>query len=188
MVDTRPAAILPITLSDFQSNRIKDKVFLKWETQSEVNFSHFILERSTDSKTFYEIGKVSALKRASGSQYNFTDTPEAATTNYYRLKSIDNDGSFAYSKIISESGDPTDAPFLVYPSIARENKIEVRFKKVSDAAQIKIFNVNGQLVSTYNLPIGISSQTIEISTFTEGVYFLVLQDKGNIQSRKFIKQ
>ena len=85
---------------------------------------------------------------------------------------------------VIENDDPT---FKVYPNIA-QNKIDVAFRTVSDAAQIKIFNINGQLVSTLNLKIGASSQTIDIAHFTEGVYILTLQDKGNIQSRKFVKQ
>jgi hypothetical protein len=186
---TNNFASLPVTLSDFTSNRIKDKVVLNWKTESEVNFSHFELERSTDGKSFSPIAKVNTSKSSVGSQYNYTDnTPDATATNYYRLKMVDLDGSFEYSKIVSESFDAADVPFTVYPSVSKGYQIETTFKKVSDAAQIKVFNINGQLLQTYNLQVGTSSQTIEIANFTEGVYFLILQDKGRIQSQKFIKQ
>jgi sialate O-acetylesterase len=180
--------VIPITLSDFQSNRIKDKVFLSWETKSEVNFSHFVLERSTDAKTFYDLTKINASKMSNGSTYNYTDTPEAGATNYYRLKIVDMDGSFVYSKIVSEGYDAANTPLLVYPSIATHNKIEVAFKKVSANAQIKVFNMMGQLMRSYDLEVGTSAKSIEIVTYTEGSYFLILQDKGTVQSRKFIKQ
>jgi Glycosyl hydrolase catalytic core/Secretion system C-terminal sorting domain len=181
--------VLPITLSDFQSKRIKDKVFLNWETQSAINFSHFIVERSTDGKTFYEIAKINGSNRTVGSMYDHTDdTPDATTTNYYRLKMVDLDGSFAYSKVLSENFDASNAPFMIYPSVSKGNTIEATFKKVSQAAQIKIFNASGQLINTYNLQVGTTAQTIETAHFTEGVYFLVLQDKDRIQSAKFIKQ
>lgn len=81
-----------------------------------------------------------------------------------------------------------DASFMVYPSVSTGNKIEVVFKGVSDSAQIKIFSMTGQLVSTHNLKAGASSKTIDIATYTEGVYLLMLQDKGRSQSRKFVKQ
>lgn len=180
--------IFPVTLSDFKSKKVKDKVLLTWETQSEVNFSHFVLERSTDSKTFNEVAKIKAAKISGGSAYNYTDTPEAATTIYYRLKMVDMDGSFVYSKIISEGFDAANTPLLVYPTIATQNRIEVIFKKVSEFAQIKIYNIMGQLVSTRNLQAGSSSESIDLGAYTEGSYFLVLQDKGTVQSRKFIKQ
>lgn len=180
--------VVPVTLSDFQSKKVKNTVLLTWATQSEVNFSHFVLEKSTDGKTFWEITKVNASKKSNGSSYNYTDTPDATTTNYYRLKMVDVDGSFVYSKILSENFDVSDVPFLVYPSITTGDKIETTFKKVSAAAQIKVFNINGQLLRAYDLAVGTSTKTLEIAQLTEGVYFLVLQDKGSIKRRKFIKQ
>jgi hypothetical protein len=180
--------IIPVTLSDFQSKKVKDKVLLTWATQSELNFSHFILERSTDGKAFYEVAKVNAAKRSGGNKYDYTDMPDATTTNYYRLKIVDVDGSFVYSKIVSESYDGSNTPLMVYPSIATQNKIDVVFKEVSADAQIKIYNIMGQLVATRNLQVGVSSESIDLAVYTEGAYFLVLQDKGTIQSRKFIKQ
>ncbi len=181
--------IVPITLSDFQSKKLKDKVFLTWETQSAVNFSHFILERSTDGKTFSDLTKINGANASNGSKYDYTDnTPNATATNYYRLKMVDLDGSFAYSKVLSESFDGGNTPFMVYPSITTGNKIEATFEKVSAAAQIKVFNMMGQLVNTYNLESGTSTKSIEIAHFTEGAYFLVLQDNGTVQSQKFVKQ
>jgi sialate O-acetylesterase len=179
--------VVPITLSDFQSNRIKDNVFLTWETKSEVNFSHFILERSIDAKTFLAIAKINAAKMFGGSMYHYTDMPEAETVNYYRLKMVDMDGSFVYSKVLSESFDASNTSLLVYPSIATQNKIEVTFKKVSADAHIKIVNIMGQLMDFRQLQAGLSSESVDLTNYTEGAYFLILQDKGMIQSRKFVK-
>lgn len=81
-----------------------------------------------------------------------------------------------------------DASFSVYPSLVTEGKIQVSFKDVSDTANIKIFNINGQLMSAHALQNGVSAQTIDISNFSEGIYLLTLYDKGRIQSRKFVKQ
>jgi Glycosyl hydrolase catalytic core/Secretion system C-terminal sorting domain len=180
--------VTPVTLTDFQSKKVKNTVLLTWETQSEVNFSHFVLERSTDGKTFNEITKVNASKHSGGSKYDYTDTPDATTTNYYRLKMVDTDGSFAYSKIVSEGFDASNTPLMVYPSVATHNKIDVVFEAVSADAQLKIYNIMGQLVNSRNLQAGASSESIDLTAYTEGSYFLVLQDKGTIQSRKFIKQ
>ena len=76
----------------------------------------------------------------------------------------------------------------VYPSVTTQNTIDVTFSTVSDAAQIKIFNINGQLMNSYDLETGTSSKTIDIAYFTEGVYFLTWQNKDRVQSRKFIRQ
>jgi hypothetical protein len=86
---------------------------------------------------------------------------------------------------VAEANDPS---FVVYPSITTENTIEATFNPIADATQIKIFNINGQLISTHDVEAGTSSKTIDTAHFTEGVYFLTLQDKGTIKSRKFVKQ
>jgi hypothetical protein len=86
---------------------------------------------------------------------------------------------------VAEANDPS---FKVYPSIATQNTVEVVFKPVSDSALIKVFNLNGQLISTHRLSIGATSKTIDIAQFTEGGYLLTLYDKGTVQSRKFTKQ
>ncbi len=82
----------------------------------------------------------------------------------------------------------TDASFSVYPSVTTQNTIQTTFNTVSNPTQIKIFNVNGQLMQTHDLTLGTSTKTIEIADFTEGVYFLTLQDKNSVLSRKFVKQ
>ncbi len=81
-----------------------------------------------------------------------------------------------------------DASFSVYPSVATQDKVEVAFKEASGATQVKIFNLHGQLMSTHNIATGTTSQTIDVSNFAEGVYLLMLHDKGRMQSKKFIKQ
>ncbi|MBL7813385.1 MAG: T9SS type A sorting domain-containing protein [Saprospiraceae bacterium] len=84
--------------------------------------------------------------------------------------------------------DLNDAAFSVYPTTVLQGKIEVKFKEATDTGLIKIFNLNGQLVSSHKLQIGATSQTIDIAHFTEGGYVLTLYDKGSVLSRKFFKQ
>jgi hypothetical protein len=47
---------------------------------------------------------------------------------------------------------------------------------------------DGQLMSTYDVSVGTISKTIDTANFTEGVYFLTLQSKDRVQSRKFVKE
>ncbi len=179
---------LPATITDFQLKRNNKQVLLSWETKSEVNFSHFELERSEDQNSFYSIKTINGLNQLNGSKYNYTDLPTATTTSYYRLKMVDKDGTIKYSKILAASYDDVSATFVVYPTITTGNPIKASFKSVSKSAQLKIVNVNGLIVSTYNLREGASLQNIETLHLAKGVYFLVLQDKGIIETTKIIKQ
>lgn len=179
---------LPVTISDFQLKRNNNKVLLSWETKAEINFSHFELERSENLNSFKSIATINGLNQLNGNTYNYTDLPTAVNTKYYRLKMVDKDGSFTYSNVLSTTFNGNNNGLVVYPTITKGEAVKVSFDKVSTTAQLKLINAAGQLITTYNLQEGINSLQIETTTLQKGVYFLMLQDNGIMQSKKFIKQ
>lgn len=94
---------LPVTLTQFRVTRHQKDAILHWETVSEVNFSHFEIERSSNGKDFIHIGVTKA--KGTGSQYFYQDSDVCKQLNgdcgtvYYRLKPIDLDGHKDYSPI-----------------------------------------------------------------------------------------
>jgi hypothetical protein len=107
---------LPITLVSFKVEQDNNSVLLSWATASEKNFDKFIVERSSDAKLFEAIGEV---KGAGNSKtllnYSLTDNSPLLGTNYYRLKSVDFDESFEYSKVIFTDYNGAKE-FSVYPN------------------------------------------------------------------------
>jgi hypothetical protein len=88
---------LPVVLSDFKATADQNKVILKWKSETEINFSHYEIERSTDGQTYR---RLSTVDGSNGSNdYSYTD-PIPDYVNYYRLKIVDMDGSFDYSPIV----------------------------------------------------------------------------------------
>ena len=97
---------LPITLSAFTADVRGTNVNLKWETSSESNSSHFIIEKSADNRHFYQVAKVNASGSSSSKRnYAFTDEKPAyyEALTYYRLSLIDKDGSKKYSNVVNVS-------------------------------------------------------------------------------------
>lgn len=93
--------LLPITLLDFNGKLNVTEVDLAWKTSTESNSSHFEVERSNDGVTFKQIAKVKAKGFSTAeSSYSTIDPSPEKGNNYYRLKMVDNDNSFVYSKII----------------------------------------------------------------------------------------
>ena len=90
--------ITPVNLSTFSGKLIENKVELNWQTLTELNNKSFEIERSTDGKTFSNIGIVTAKKTNSANDYYFIDS-RPNYLNHYRLKQIDNDGKYSYSRI-----------------------------------------------------------------------------------------
>jgi len=98
-------AVLPVELTSFTATTEKNKVLLNWKTATEVNNYGFEIERSLSSHSLSEVWETMGFVAGSGNSnsvkdYSFTDKKVAAGKYAYRLKQIDNDGTFAYSKEI----------------------------------------------------------------------------------------
>jgi hypothetical protein len=90
---------LPVSLLDFNGAVRAKAVELNWKTAQESNSLHFEVLKSTDGITFNSIGKVNAAGNSTGLQsYQFMDNTPAVGANYYKLKQVDIDGRFEYSK------------------------------------------------------------------------------------------
>ena len=112
---------LPIELSSFTATVNGSEVDLLWTTLSEKNNLKFDIQRSDDAINFGIIGSENTKAKAGNSQiqlnYVYSDKDPLANTNYYRLKQIDIDKSFNYSRIISVSRiKETNIKFIIYPN------------------------------------------------------------------------
>jgi len=99
-----PAVAVPVTLEKFEATISKEKVSLNWITSMEINCKEFLIERSTDGISFKEIGRLAGNGTASSyHSYFFEDNSSSILTFvvFYRLRQIDGDGKFQFSKIIS---------------------------------------------------------------------------------------
>jgi hypothetical protein len=93
-------ATLPVIMDGFTATlNTNHTVTLDWNTQMEVNFSHFTIERSVDGTNWEAIGTVQAKgNSAVQTNYTFTDEQPATGTNYYRLALVNLDDTYTYSE------------------------------------------------------------------------------------------
>jgi hypothetical protein len=92
---------LPITLSYFQARSEEGGILISWKTAAELNNDHMVIEKSRDGVRFQEIGQVKGRGTATTPfTYSFVDPNPQTGPNYYRLKQVDTDGKFIYSKTI----------------------------------------------------------------------------------------
>ncbi len=155
---------LPIELLRFEGINKKNENVLTWETASEKNSQRFDIERSNDGKIFEKIGTI--VTHNAASSYAFIDKNLSAPLHYYRLKLIDNDGSFSYSKIISISVETGHALSLrVYPN-PTENSITLSSADYTQPT--RLYNMTGALIFSSD----ITPTKINLSDVASGVYFL----------------
>ena len=163
------SGVLSAELVSFNAQNTEGGNLLTWTTGSEINSSAFDVERSRDGQTFIKIGTVKAQGKAAN--YTFTDnTPLSAAgrATYYRLKSIDNDQSFAYSKVVSLQTGKTKTGIKIYPTTTTGVLMVENNGQIVDA--ITVFNHVGQIVLTKQ-----NTSNLTISHLPAGMYFVQVQ-------------
>ncbi|WP_025764230.1 M4 family metallopeptidase [Dyadobacter tibetensis] len=183
-----PVGPLPVTLVRFEGESSKEGNMLLWETAQEINHDHFIVERSTDARRFEAIGRINQYAPSDGlGRYQYLDRNPADGTNYYRLKQVDLDGSFAYSKMVVLHADALTT--IAYPNPASSRMyIGVEGMNISGAT-IEIVNSAGQLVQNQT-PKWTESGKIEVDVeqLVPGIYQLILKGGFGKYYYKIIKE
>lgn len=106
VVSSDAVAPLPVALVAFEARRTgTQQVQCTWQTATEVNNSHFVVERSTTGEGFVAIGTLKGAGTTTSKQrYIFDDTKAPATTAYYRLRQVDLDGTASFSPVVAVQG------------------------------------------------------------------------------------
>ena len=178
---------LPITLINFSATVQNNTVLTKWQTALESNSSHFEVWRSPDLQHFDSVGYVTAAGNSANLlDYSFTDYQPYAGVSYYRLKSVDLDGSFVWSSVqqVVMGGD---AEVSVYPNPA-DAMVHLRTSEAiaGSSAMVRILNNNGGLVMT--IPLTAADQQFNISTLAAGTYRVQFMYKSKPYNLTFIKK
>lgn len=160
---------------------------LTWGTSQEVNNNHFDVERSADGRTFAKLLTVVANGTAAVQHtYKAVDPAPFSNITYYRLKQVNNNGTFNYSTTIALITGNAGNRFVVSPNPFTYS-IKVR-SLVQKPYTVKIFDMDGRAVAQTNF--GGGETSVNLSTLAKGMYLLKLfsKDGSYIQSVKITKQ
>ncbi|WP_169303366.1 glycosyl hydrolase [Pedobacter cryophilus] len=181
------ANVLPVKLKSFTAKNVNDKVVLKWQTSSEINFSHFIIERKVGNGDFKELSKVKSAGLTSGSNYSFTDDFASFETHYYRLKMIDFDGTIAYSYIqFANLNNFKNQSLSLYPNPA-VSEVTVSYPIANPNSRLKIIGIDGKAHADYPLEVGSINKKIDVSDLEKGYYIIIYNNSSSSKGLKFIK-
>lgn len=190
---------LPVDLVRFTARKINGKdVLAEWATASEFNVSHFEIEMAKGNAAyqqnqFVKIGEVASNGNSTTEQqYSFTDIENNKSgIRYYRLKIIDNDGSFKYSAI---------RPVVFNEEISWQvspNPSSGIFKLTFQAADnepitVKVYDVTGKTVKQYQLNSNgfVQQLIIDLSErqYAAGLYLLNASMRNKEETFKLIRQ
>ncbi|MBD0260502.1 MAG: T9SS type A sorting domain-containing protein [Cytophagales bacterium] len=181
---------LPITLIYFTAKQQESQVLLQWATASEKDNEYFSLEKSRDGQQFNEIGRVAGAGTSTGKlTYQFTDDFPFGGTGYYRLKQVDFDGTFTYSRIVAVNREIT-AALRIYPNPLAGNELWVEANDVqADDMRITIHNTVGKLlvdrVYAYEPAVKVDLTALRREP---GLYILSVRRKNRIERQKLVIQ
>ena len=171
---------LPVTLTNFTVSKKESAAELIWGTSSEVNSSHFEIQRSAEAKVWETIATVASRNENAAIQhYSFTDTAPLHAENFYRLRMVDTDGTFALSKIQSASFPDSDEQIRSYPNPVTD-RIFLNTANAGNIKSVEIYSASGTVhysgkytragIDVKSLPAGTfilktTSSKLQVSTF-----------------------
>lgn len=156
--------VMPVNLISFHAVRSENGIKLKWQTASEENFSHFEIERGDRNLNFTSLGQQVGSSR----HYTFTDSSPLAGVNYYRLKMIDQDGTFTYSRL-EQVTVPHDALF-VFPNPVGD-QLNIQGVSQEDLQSVEIVDGAGKIVYRQDQ---IRSTQFHLPALNAGTYLVKL--------------
>lgn len=185
---------LPVTLLNFSAAYRNGVTVLNWETENEVNFSHYEVERKTESGADYiVVDSKQANGNAGRSAYSSSDNISSLTDGvvYYRLRMVDVDGKFKYSNVImvrKEKKTITGISLSPNPVISTANAT-VRFEAASNAVvNLRVMDMAGRqvLAQQNNVTGGTNSiQVNNLNRLQPGLYIIQLVNGNELSSFKF---
>lgn len=185
--------ILPVELTSFTGEFIKNKVILNWSTATEINNRGFEVERKADDNNWTMIGFREGKGTTSQKQnYSLVDDVTAVSSKVikYRLKQIDFNGNYTYSNEIEVNNNSVPDQFILeqnFPNPFNPNtKITFRLPERSNVV-LKVFNQLGEevaLLAKGYYSEGTYEYSFDASKLSSGNYIYTLQTDKGIISKK----
>jgi hypothetical protein len=172
---------LPVTLTSFHAVKENTVVNLAWSTAVETNSDRFDVEHSTDAKVWSRIGTVHSSGESKRIQnYSFSHTSPVRSMNYYRLKMVDLDGTYAFSAI--RGVEVEKAAVSIYPNPVAD--VLTIGASVPDLSRVQLYSTSG--VSVYDSGSTVTNK-ISVSNLSGGIYLVKLSYRdGTSDTRKIV--
>jgi hypothetical protein len=183
------ATPLPIELTKFSAAFRSGEVAIEWRTETETNNDLFVVQRSATAEKFTDVAEIKGAGTSTApTSYIIYDKPTGGTW-YYRLKQIDFDGNFTYSKLVSVDV-PETSTHVAYPNPSTGDALSINFdyKDLGNTVSMLVQDLNGLEVAT--LPsVKLDSTTLKVimpQRLLPGIYILSFSVGDQVVRQKVI--
>ncbi len=181
------AFALPIEISSFDvTKRGERSAVLNWTTSSEQNASHYEIERSYNGSAYDYVGSVTAVGESKELvHYDFVDqqidlSSTQNTMVYYRLKMLDNDGSYEYSEVKVIEFEARDIDVEVSPNPTADF---IQLHSTAAITGVTIYGINGQILQDNIAYDG----KLDFTNFQNGMYKIVVFTENGTFVKSIVK-
>ncbi len=151
--------LLPIKLLSLNAVKENGSIVLKWKTLQEVGVSHFEIEASKNGKNWVSVSRINVESNSKKIvEYTYSSKNKGGT--FYRLKIVNNDETYDYSKVIMSDHNTSNIIHLFPNPALNEVNIQGKFSLVT------IYNLVGQIVLTSD------KNKINLTSLSNGIYYI----------------
>jgi hypothetical protein len=181
--------LLSVNLLDFDAELSGDHVAITWIAEDNQSGDYFVVEESTDGKSFVGSHKVAASVTEGTKAYNTTDDYSGEGT-YYRIKIVNKDQSVTYSKVVLVKGTASGTELQVMGTAVQSTLSLVYSTSSKSNATVTIYSISGAKLTNSNhmMNAGANRLNIQVNHLITGTYVVVLASGTNRSVAKFIKK
>lgn len=169
---------LPVQWLDIKAMRRDSRVLLQWKTASERDVKNFEVERRSADGSFTTIGTVMPQNKPEINAYSFVDERPSSGINYYRVRQVDANGQYSYSKVVQISF--VDGVSFGIRNLGQQS---FGFTGINGKAVMKVYDINGRLLLTKSVT---NDDREFLLGFSSGSYAVTLEEGDNFYSGIFL--
>lgn len=172
---------LPVTWKSVGVTEENHLAVVSWSTTEEANVDHFEVQYSADARSWETIGTRKAVNMATA-DYRYTHNLERNGIHYYRIRSIDLDGSISGSPIVSLKTGKETAGIKLYPNPVTSGELTLGISP-EKVTKINVFSASGVLLQS-EMP---KTNILDVRNLPGGLYILrVVYRSGETISKTFV--
>lgn len=178
--------VLPMHFISVSAQRKPGATTVRWQATSEINVAYYEVERMNGNGIFNKIGVVKSNNSQLETEYEYIDALPLVGVAMYRIRSVDMDGQYTFSKVVSVSENNNTPGLQVLNNPAHEAIYITASGAYKGKYQYELFSAAGQLIQSGVLNIsGNDVVTIPLSIkATTGIYLLNVKN----EERRFTKR
>lgn len=157
-------ALLPLKLVSFTAEAENKYAVINWNTTEEISVTSFVVERSSNGTSFSAVKTINALNGYNSiNHYQFTDSMPFSPNSYYRLKMINDNGSFTYSAITTvrvASANASEITLFPNPVV---NYVNIKMNNAKAGQyHYTVCSITGQVITASDVQVNNGVQQIQI--------------------------